>query len=198
MGTQRICSVDGCGNPHKARGWCKAHHARWKRHGDPQGKGYFTPRGEPLAFLHKSLETATPDECILWPYTKVGLGYGRVHVEGAMQLAHRVVCEIAHGAPPSSAHHAAHLCGSHGCINKHHLRWLTKSQNEADKVAHGLSNRGERAPTAKLNRDQVRAIRMAYDAGQESTADIGTQFGVSQNTVSQIGLRNKWKWLPEL
>jgi hypothetical protein len=29
------CSVEGCGKPVKARGWCAMHWNRWKRHGDP-------------------------------------------------------------------------------------------------------------------------------------------------------------------
>ena len=198
MATHRICSIDGCGKPHQARGWCSAHHARWRRHGSPEGRGTRTPRGEPLSFLLSAIESAKPDACILWPYTRVGLGYGRVRHNGSMQLAHRLVCEMVHGAPPSPTHHAAHRCGVHACISKHHLRWLTNSANEADKVLHGLSNRGERASTAKLTREQVHSIRKAYDDGQELTAEIGSRFGVNQSTVSQIGLRNKWKWLPEL
>ena len=28
------CSVDGCGKPQKAHGWCNTHYRRWQRHGD--------------------------------------------------------------------------------------------------------------------------------------------------------------------
>lgn len=30
------CTLTGCGRPHYARGYCRAHHARWRRHGDPR------------------------------------------------------------------------------------------------------------------------------------------------------------------
>lgn len=32
---KRICSIDGCTNPHLAKGYCNAHWKKWKRHGDP-------------------------------------------------------------------------------------------------------------------------------------------------------------------
>ena len=35
-----ICSIEGCGNPKDARGWCKSHWNRWRRHGDPTGGTY--------------------------------------------------------------------------------------------------------------------------------------------------------------
>lgn len=33
--TQRTCSVEGCSNPHKARGYCLMHYQRFMKHGDP-------------------------------------------------------------------------------------------------------------------------------------------------------------------
>ena len=30
------CTVPGCSRPHYGLGYCRAHHARWRRHGDPQ------------------------------------------------------------------------------------------------------------------------------------------------------------------
>lgn len=47
MKPTRICSIEGCDNPHRARGWCAAHYARWKNHGDP------------LAEVH----TPSPEQC---------------------------------------------------------------------------------------------------------------------------------------
>ena len=33
---KRICSVEGCEKPATSRGWCKAHHQRVLRYGDPR------------------------------------------------------------------------------------------------------------------------------------------------------------------
>jgi hypothetical protein len=32
---ESICSIKGCGEPVKARGWCSCHYRRWYKHGDP-------------------------------------------------------------------------------------------------------------------------------------------------------------------
>lgn len=32
----RLCEVTGCGRRHYGHGYCRTHHARWLRHGDPQ------------------------------------------------------------------------------------------------------------------------------------------------------------------
>lgn len=32
---QATCCIDGCNKPHQARGWCRMHYSRWRRHGDP-------------------------------------------------------------------------------------------------------------------------------------------------------------------
>lgn len=34
-----ICSVDGCEDSVRVRGWCNRHYLRWYRHGDPLAGG---------------------------------------------------------------------------------------------------------------------------------------------------------------
>jgi hypothetical protein len=40
----RTCSIDGCGKPHKARGWCSSHYNAWRAYGDPLGKPEVKPQ----------------------------------------------------------------------------------------------------------------------------------------------------------
>jgi hypothetical protein len=42
---ERTCSIDDCGNPVRARGWCDKHWSRWRKHGDPMAVGR---RGVPV------------------------------------------------------------------------------------------------------------------------------------------------------
>lgn len=40
-----MCTIQGCNDPIKARGWCNRHYHAWKRHGDPK-KRVNAPRGQ--------------------------------------------------------------------------------------------------------------------------------------------------------
>lgn len=35
MTLEQECSVEGCDDPAKVKGWCRIHYTRWYRHGDP-------------------------------------------------------------------------------------------------------------------------------------------------------------------
>jgi len=155
-----------------------------------------TPRGEPITFLLKSIDDAKSDECILWPYNKVGLGYGRIHINDTAFLVNRMVCEIVHGQPPLFQQ-AAHSCGTHSCINWHHIRWASRVENSDDKIIHSRTNRGERSATAKLTQDKVLAIRSIWDRGEMTQPELGKKFGVATPTVGAICRRKIWAWLPE-
>lgn len=41
---EKVCAVEGCGRQAAARGWCKMHWARWKKHGDPLGGNWDKPK----------------------------------------------------------------------------------------------------------------------------------------------------------
>jgi hypothetical protein len=34
----RTCSIEGCGNIHRTKGWCAKHYQRWFKYGDPNKK----------------------------------------------------------------------------------------------------------------------------------------------------------------
>lgn len=188
----KICKIDGCQSPVKARGLCGSHHKRWLRHGDPLGGT--TYRGEVATWIER--HTAYDgEECLMWPFSKDGYGYGTVNPRGGERKAHRLMCSIVHGPPPTPKHEAAHSCGNGhlGCVSPRHLRWATREENMADRLLHGGGNRGARHGMAKLSEDNVRAIRSMR--GAASQLEIAKTFGISRTLVCLIHQRKRWQWL---
>lgn len=47
MSSNATCSIDGCGKPLEARGWCAAHYMRWRKYGDPGQAAPLRPKRSP-------------------------------------------------------------------------------------------------------------------------------------------------------
>lgn len=74
------------------------------------------------------------------------------------------------------------------------LRWDTPQANEADKVAHGTTNRGARNGAAKLTESQAReALRRR--AGGETHRAIASSMGVSTAAIQLLCNGVTWKHL---
>jgi len=75
-------------------------------------------------------------------------------------------------------------------FNNHisNLRWDTASSNQADRVRHGTSNRGERCGSAKLTELQVIAIRN----DNRLQRIIAKEYGVRESQISRI--KNGVRW----
>ena len=99
-----------------------------------------------------------------------------------------MVCVAAHGEPSDPALEAAHSCGNGhlGCVTPSHIRWATRQQNNADRIA-GPRNRF--CGATKLNEDKVRAIR----ADDRSRSEIADEYGITKGYVSLIRARKVWK-----
>lgn len=191
----KMCSIDGCSRQHVARGFCKAHYKRLKRHGDPlSGR---TPAGDCTRFLQDNKDYAGA-ECLIWPYSTDSAGYGRLGNKDGWRGAHVLMLEMTAGPKPTPEHECAHSCGKghKGCVNPRHLRWATPSENAMDKLPHGTHIFGERHGRAKLTDNQVLEIRelLAQGTSQDKIAET---FGVSQASVSLIRHRKRWAWLED-
>lgn len=149
-----------------------------------------TEYGAAQAFVEKAF-VHDGDDCLTWPFSTVR-GYGHLGYRGKAWLAHRLVCHVVHGEPPTSKHEAAHSCGNghRGCVNPKHLRWATSKENKADKVAHGTELFGERNPSAKLS--QADAARIRSLKGMATCRDLAKQFGVSRSQISDIQTGKAW------
>lgn len=188
------CAVAGCGSRGEVGGYCRMHYARFKRHGNPLGGG--TSHWEPLEWLQEHLSYAG-DDCLIWPFAREQSGYGRLTavVDGPQVGAHREMCRLVHGEPPTPSHETAHLCGKghEGCVNPRHLAWKTQTENAADKLVHNTHIRGTRHPLNRLTEAQVRRIRALE--GLLSQQKLADQYGVSRQTIQHIHRRTAWAWL---
>lgn len=192
-GNVQRCAVDGCPRPHDARGFCKPHYSRWKRHGDPLAGR--TPNGALIAFL-KAAAVSETDDCILWPFARYKHGHGMVNYGGTMMRASRAVLLIAGRVPANPKDHAAHkpiICHNPACVNPRHLDFVSAQENADHRKLDGTSKRGEASPSAKLTEEQVREIRRSSD----TYAELAARFGVAEPTINSIRSRQNWAWLED-
>lgn len=134
------------------------------------------------------------EDCLIWPYGTDSLGYGRASIPGfSSRLAHRIMCELSHGAPASPDAVARHLCGNGhlGCVNPRHLRWGTVADNNRDKCEAGNQPFGSQIPRSKLNAEKVRAIRRLQAKGL-SQRSISEEIGVHHTTVQAVIEGRTW------
>lgn len=194
MATRAICSVSGCDKTHLAHTYCERHYRRFKKHGDPEGGG--TAQGELPRWIDAVALRHTGDDCLIWPFGRHKDGYAQGRYPGLTTgRAYRAICELAHGAPPTPEHEAAHTCGQGraGCVAPGHLTWKTKQDNEADKAEHGTIMKGSGHTNAKLTEADVVVIRGLL--GTMAHKDIAARFNVSRPTVTMIATGATWAWL---
>jgi hypothetical protein len=149
-----------------------------------------------MAYFKNVVLNHEVDECLFWPYAKMGNGYAELRIDGRAQLLSREVCRRRHGEPPTPLHEAAHSCGNGhlGCVSPAHLRWATSAANKGDQIDHGTRARGERMGSARLTEGDVRAIR-ASSMEAITFAELGRRYSVSEATVRDAFYGRTWAWL---
>lgn len=123
---QAGCSIDGCGKPKAARGWCSMHYSRYRRHGDPLiqsewRKWTFQDRTEGKYLV-------TESGCWEWQGARQDRGYGVLTVLGYQIRTHRYFYESLVGPVPDGLE-LDHLCRNPPCVNPEHLEPVTHAEN---------------------------------------------------------------------
>jgi HNH endonuclease len=143
--------------------------------------------------LQAALDSDT-DECIIWQFGKNERGYGILAggKKNKRRRVHVVICEHTHGLAPTPKHQAGHRCGVSACYNPRHLRWVTRAENEADKILHGTHNQGERNGMSRFTAQQILEIRTRYEAG-ELQRTLAVEFDCTQGRISEVVNFKIWK-----
>lgn len=148
-------------------------------HGN-RGKGYY------YQWLKDHVGFAD-DECLIWPGTKNWNGYGTLGVDGELCYAHRVMCKLVNGEPPTPKHVAAHSChkGHDSCVHPKHVSWKTPRENLLERKAAGtLTTKRWQAHKTSLTPAQIAQIIALK--GKKNQREIGKMFGISYQHVSVV------------
>lgn len=139
-----------------------------------------------LPSLLRLLKTATPNECLLWPFGLSVLGYGRVTYLGKRQGTHSVAYQIAIGPIPAG-HEILHRCDNPPCFNPFHLSTGSHVDNVLDMWEKG---RG----WTKLNKHQVAEIKQSWPS--LSYSDLAAKYEISTSAIHLICTGKKWNKIP--
>ena len=128
-----------------------------------------------------------------WPFTGYTDkdGYGRFHLNGAKEGAHRIAHFIATGEEPPVVRHA---CDNPACCRPAHLKGGTQADNMADKVRKGRQAKGSANGRSKLDPGKVRSIRERRASDRPpSYRALAREYGVGHRTVMAAAKGETWK-----
>ena len=125
---KRICTFDGCEQPHEAHGYCNGHYKQ-QQHGKPLTDLRVVARRDTTLRDRLDLHTDRTEDCWVWTAAKNKKGYGYVWDGGKSRLAHCVAYELAYGPIPASLM-IDHTCWNPPCVRPEHLRLATNKQNQ--------------------------------------------------------------------
>src|SRR5699024_1255359 len=152
----RKCTIGGCNKKHLSRCWCGKHYQRWRKHGDPEFVTFVVAETPEQSF---ALRTEWQGDCLVWTGTKDKDGYGHIRDNGKTQLAHRFAWWREHGEI-SEGKIIDHTCHNKACVNIHHLRLATASQNSSHLIgAQANGSSGIRNVYQSYDKWQVRVTK---------------------------------------
>lgn len=177
----KTCNIDGCEKRHEARGMCKAHWERWRKHGDPLQGGPIGLRASSPADAFAA-RTERQGDCLIWTGSCNPGGYGQLSVNGRIVRAHRFAWEQINGPIPAGMV-IDHTCWNRACVNTEHLRLATHKQNNSNlsgvrKNGGGLPRgvyRRERGYSAAVQSGGVRHNLGTFDTPEEASAAAQTK-----------------------
>lgn len=129
--------------------------------------------------------------CKLWTGATHPKGYGARRYKGETWTAHKAAWDE-HNGPVPEGLNVLHRCDVRNCYEITHLFLGTQADNIADMVAKGRQAKGSRNGHAKLTEEKVREIRTRCAARVQTQRSIAREYGVTEQTISDIVHRRKW------
>lgn len=131
-----------------------------------------------------------------WEWTRcIGVGgYGFISCNGKRLRAHRWSYENSFGVTIEDELCVCHKCDNRKCVNPDHLFLGTRKENLQDMARKGRACKGEDLHCSFLKEDEVLEIRRLAATGVRQRV-IAEQFGIAQQTVSEIHLGLRWRHL---
>lgn len=91
-----------------------------------------------------------------------------------------------------------HLDGDKSNNNVSNLEWSSNRENIAHAVDSGIRPRGENHYRSKLKRQDIIAIRAAYESGQETYKQLAARFCVSPATIGSVVNGEHWSHIIDM
>lgn len=124
------------------------------------------------------------------PHGYVGVGLHR-NGSGRRIWIHVLVAAAFLGARPEGMQ-VAHGDGDRANNEVSNLRYATVAENQADRVEHRTSNRGERHGVSKLTCEQVYEVRFLLNQGETQRA-LADLYDVSPSQIGRIARWEQWQ-----
>ena len=163
-------------------GWCRYEVSNW---GNVRS----------LFFVSRSSSFRHDEPRILKPML-ARTGYLRVNLykpgENRHFSIHRIVLEAFVGPCPDG-YQACHYNGIKTDNRLVNLGWVTGKENQRHRICHGTALYGQNNPFAKITNGEAIEIYKRANGGKEKLVDIGRDYGIAGQTVSDIKFRRRWK-----
>lgn len=211
------CSIDGCGKPVKARGWCSADYEHWRQYGTPHRPPVVPivdlpgERWLPVVDWEDLYEVSSAARVrslprrggrnrtygggILAPHAGDN-GYLWVRLfrggRGVSKRIHKLVADAFLGPCPPGCEV---LHGPNGILDNSvtNLSYGTPVENAADQLRDGTRILGVKMHSAKLTEADVIEIRRRHANGEAGYRALGREYGVDQGQIRLIVKRKNWK-----
>lgn len=183
----RVCSMEGCGKPFRARKLCAKHYMRWRSHGDPNHTehDYVTDPEESFKLRAVPAESG----CLEWAGSLSKQGYGRITVDGKLVAAHRYAYSRVHGEIPQGMQ-VDHRCHNRKCCYLAHLRLVTPKQNREN--ASGLrSDNSSGHSNVRWNKLKNKWYVRLYSKGKNYSSGYYHPYELHVAAYYALQLRNK-------